>query len=204
MVDTNVLDGKLNKCEKKLKKYPFEPRLYITRGMLYFQLGQLHDSLKDFNKAEELNPQLTPYLWQRGLTYYYLAKYAKAARQFELSLSIHSQDIETTLWFFLCIAQLEGIVSAQESILNVKDDIRPYMHHIYQVFAGLYPVDSLTNINDDCDRYHGFYNHFYAGLYYEAQQNYAKSTPLIDRAINYQIDDYMWSVACTHQLLRVS
>ena len=202
MIDTTVLEAELNKCDKRLNTFPFEPRLYITRGMLYFQLGKLNDSLKDFNKAEELNPQLTPYLWSRGLTYYYLEKYAKAARQFELSLSIHSQDIESTLWFFLCIAQLEDIASAQDSLLIVRDDIRPYMLQIYQVFAGLYNVDTLTNLNGDCDRYHRFYAYFYAGLYYEAQKNAEKSAELINKAISYQIDYYMWSVACTHQFLR--
>ena len=202
MVDTTVLETELNKCDKRLNTFPFEPRLYIARGMLYFQLGKLNNSLKDFNKAEELNPQLTPYLWHRGLTYYYLRKYAKAARQFELSLSINSQDMESTLWFFLSIAQLEDIAAAQDSLLNAKDDIRPYMSHIYQVFAGLYSVDILTNLNGDCDRYQRFYAHFYAGLYYEAKKNSEKSASLINKAISYQIDDYMWSVACTHQLLR--
>lgn len=202
MIDTNVLEAELSKYDKRLDTFPFEPRLYITRGMLYFQLGQLINSLRDFNKAEELNPQLTPYLWQRGLTYYYLERYAKAARQFELSLSIHSQDMESTLWFFLCIAQLEDIASAQDSLLNARDDIRPYMRHIYQVFAGVYNVDTLINLNGDCDRDHHFYANFYAGLYYEVQKKPKESAQLINKAINYPIDDYMWSVACTHQMLR--
>ena len=202
MVDTIVLEADLNRFNKRLNTFPFEPRSYITRGILYFKLGRLRDALKDFNKAEELNPQLTPYLWQRGLTYYYLQKYAKAARQFELNLSIHSQDIENTLWFFLCIAQLEDIVSATNCLLSVRDDIRPYMRQIYQVFAGRYNVDVLTNLNGDCDRYHLFYANFYAGLYYEAQKNQEKSASLIAQAINYKIDDYMWYVACIHKSLR--
>ena len=203
MIDTTALEVELSKCDQRLNTFPFEPRLYITRGMLYFQLGQLINSLRDFNKAEELNPQLTPYLWQRGLTYYYLEKYAKAARQFELSLSIHSQDMESTLWFFLSIAQLEDIVSAQDSLLNVKEELRPYMRHIYQVFAGLNSVDTLISIKPNCDRYYSFYTNFYAGLYYEVQHNADKSASLINQAISYQIDDYMWSVACTHKLLRL-
>ncbi len=202
MVDTTVLETDLNQFNKRLNTFPFEPRLYINRGMLYFKLGRLIDSLKDFNKAEELNPQLTPYLWQRGLTYYYLDKYAKAARQFELNLSIHSQDIENTLWFFLCIAQLEDINSATDCLLTVKNDIRPYMYHIYQVFAGRYNVDVLNNLNGDCDRHHLFYANFYAGLYYEAQKEKEKSLSSISKAVSYEIDDYMWYVACTHQSLR--
>ncbi len=203
MIDTTVFEADLNKFDKRLNTFPFEPRLYISRGMLYFKLGRLIESLKDFNKAEQLNPQLTPYLWQRGLTYYYLKKYAKAARQFELSLSIHSQDIEITLWFFLCIAQLEDFDSAQKNcLLKVKDDARPYMYHIYSVFAGKYQIDSLTNVNGHCDRYHLFYTNFYGGLYYEVQKNPTQSVSLIDKAINYDISDYMWHVARIHQNLR--
>lgn len=202
MVDTNVLEAELNKFDKRLSTFPFEPRLYINRGMLYFKLGRLIDSLKDFNKAEELNPQLTPYLWQRGLTYYYLEKYAKAARQFELNLSIYSQDIENTLWFFLCIAQLEDIFSARDCLLNVRDDIRPYMNQIYQVFAGKQDVETLTNSHGNQNSYYLFYVNFYGGLYYEAEREPEKSAFSIDQAISHQIDDYMWSVASIHKSLR--
>lgn len=202
MVDTTVFEADLNKFDTRLNTFPFEPRLYINRGMLYFKLGRLVDSLKDFNKAEELNPQLTPYLWQRGLTYYYLDKYAKAARQFELNLSIQSQQIESTLWFFLSIAQLEDFTSARDCLLTVRDDIRPYMRQIYEVFAGKHDVEALTNLNGNCNRYHLFYVNFYAGLYYEAQRDKEKSAALVSRAISYQIDDYMWYVAFVHKSLR--
>ena len=202
MVDTTVLEANLNKFDIRLNTFPFEPRLYINRGMLYFKLGRLTDSLKDFNKAEELNPQLTPYLWARGLTYYYLEKYGKAARQFELNLSIQSQEIESTLWFFLSIAQLEDISAARDCLLSVRNDIRPYMRQIYQVFAGSYDVEALLNSESNCNRYHLFYVNFYAGLYYEVQKDKQKSASLVNRAISYQIDDYMWYVAFVHKSLR--
>ena len=202
MSDTNVLEADLNKFDQRLNTSPFEPRLYINRGMMYFKLGRLKDSLKDFNKAEELNPQLTPYLWQRGLTYYYLEKYAKAARQFELNLSIQSQALESTLWFFLCIAQLEDVNSARECLLPIRDDVRPYMHQIYKVFSGAYSPDVLNNLNGNCDRYQLFYSNFYSGLYHEVQGDDETSSFLIAKAIHNRIDEYMWYVACTHQSLK--
>ena len=210
MLDTTVLEGNLTRFDQRLNIYPFEPRLYIKRGMLHFKLGRLTDSLKDFNKAEELNPQLTPYLWQRGLTYYYLGKYAKAARQFELHLSIQSQDIHNTLWFFLAMAQLEDIYMARDCLLPVGDNIDSYMQNIYLAFAGRYNLNNLIHLNDDFDRiknmpmgdrYHLFYTNFYAGLYCDVIGDKNKSAFLIDKAINYPIEDYMWYVACTHQSL---
>ena len=202
MTHTTVLEADLNRFDQRLSTSPFEPRLYINRGMMYFKLGRLQESLKDFNKAEELNPQLTPYLWQRGLTYYYLKKYAKAARQFELNLSIQSQALESTLWFFLCIAQLENVDSARDCLLPIRDDVRPYMQRIYQVFAGNYKPDTLTNLNSTGDRYQLFYSNFYGGLYYEAQKDLENSSFLIAKAIHYKIDQYIWYVASTHQHLR--
>jgi tetratricopeptide (TPR) repeat protein len=116
MIDKLTLENDLSKCNKRLRISPFDPRIYIYRGMIYFKLGRLLESLQDFNKAEELNPQLTPYLWQRGISYYYLGKYAKGARQFELDLSVNSQDVEETLWHYLCIAQLENFFCRQENV----------------------------------------------------------------------------------------
>ena len=132
------LEKELIRQNKKLRIHPFDARNYIHRGMTYFKLGRMVESLRDYNKAEELNPQLTPYLWQRGLSYYYLGKYAQGARQFEIDLSVNSQDVEETIWHFLCIAQLEGIKEAQQCLLPVKYDPRPVMRKIYQVFAGHY------------------------------------------------------------------
>jgi hypothetical protein len=36
----------------------------------------------DFDAAWEAGPELRPYLWQRGLTHYYLGRYEEAAAQF--------------------------------------------------------------------------------------------------------------------------
>lgn len=202
MIDTNVLETELNKCNKRLKIYPFDPRMYIYRGMIYFKLARLQESLYDFNKAEELNPQLTPYLWQRGITYYYLKKYAKGARQFEVDLSVNSLDVEETLWYYLCIAQLENAVSARETLLPVKNDSRSYFNQIYQLFEGRSTVQILINKANTNDLKEMLYVNLYLGLYYEAENDREKSLFYINKAILYKIEDYMWYLACVHQHLK--
>ncbi|WP_330202284.1 hypothetical protein [Cyanobacterium sp. Dongsha4] len=198
IIDANTLELDLSKCNKKLKIFPFDPRLYIKRGMIFFKLARLNESLKDFNKAEELNPQLTPYLWQRGLTYYYLGKYAKAGRQFELDLSVNSQDIEETLWLYLAIAKLENPQNAQECLLPVKYDTRGFMRQIYQVFAGKSDISTLTNINTNSSLKEVFFYFLYAGLYYFAHGDNTQANLYIQKAIEVKIDDYMWYLACVH------
>ncbi|NCO75574.1 MAG: tetratricopeptide repeat protein [Cyanobacteria bacterium] len=202
MIDTLILESDLSKYDKRLRISPFDPKMYICRGMIYFKLGRLLESLQDFNKAEELNPQLTPYLWQRGITYYYLGKYSKGARQFELDLSVNSQDVEETLWYYLCIAQLENSLTAMELLFPINHDLPLFMGEIYQLFAGKLSVENLLyslktqNIRDL------FYLNLYIGLYYEAQKDSINSFLYINQAINYKIDDYMWYLACLHNQLR--
>lgn len=204
MIDTFTLESDLNKCDKGLRISPFDPRMYIYRGIIYFKLGRLLESLQDFNKAEELNPQLTPYLWQRGITYYYLGKYAKGARQFELDLSVNSQDVEETLWHYLCIAQLENSSTAKECLLSVKYNLPLFMRQIYSLFAGKFSVESLLYAIKTSDIRDLFYLNLYVGLYYEAQRDQKNSLFYINRAIDCKIDDYMWYLACFHQQLRVN
>lgn len=198
IIDADRLELDLSKCNKRLKISPFDPKLYIQRGMIYFKLARLKDSLKDFNKAEELNPQLTPYLWQRGLTYYYLGKYAKAGRQFELDLSVNSQDMEETLWLYLAIAKLENPQTAQDCLLPVKYDSRAFMRQIYQVFAGKASISTLTNINPHASVKEIFFSSLYAGLYYFVQGDCTNANLYIKRAIDAKINDYMWHLACVH------
>jgi hypothetical protein len=38
--------------------------------------------VQDFDRALALQPQLRPYLWQRGLSLYYLGEFQEAATQF--------------------------------------------------------------------------------------------------------------------------
>lgn len=202
MIDTLTLEIELNKCDKRLRRSPFDARMYIYRGMVHFKLGKLFQSLQDFNKAEELNPQLTPYLWQRGITYYYLTKYKKGARQFELDLSVNSQDVEETLWHYLCIAQLEDSFSARMCLLPIKDDSPPFMRQIYRLFEGKSSVENLLYTLSHNNHRDLFYLYLYLGLYYEAENDFINSSLYINKAIDYKIDDYMWYLACIHRQLR--
>lgn len=202
MIDKILLENELMKCNKRLRVYPFEAKTYISRGMVYFKLARLTSSLQDFNQAEKLNPQLTPYLWQRGLTYYYLGKYAQGARQFELDLSVQSQDLEETLWYYLCLAQLENASEIRDCLLKVRDDPRPIMGQVYQFYGGKCSLEQLLAMGKKEGLIGLFYSNLYLGLYYEAHKKQERSQFYINQAVKYQTNDYLWYLACVHQQLR--
>lgn len=112
-----------------------DPQSYIQRGMVYFKLARIEEAIADFDRAEELNAQLTPYLWQRGLAYYYCDRFAEGEKQFEIDLTVNSRDVEETVWRYLCIARDRGLQEAKDSLLPVKNDPRRIMREIYQLYA---------------------------------------------------------------------
>ena len=204
MINSIYLEAELAKWDNRIKVRPYDPKIHIYRGMAYFKLGQIKESLSDFDKAEELNPQLTPYLWQRGLSYYYLERYAEGMRQFELDLSVNSQDVEETIWRYLCIAKIENATEAKSSLLPVKNDPRLIMDYIYQLYAGDCTADLLLHKGVQKGLQGIFYSNLYVGLYYEAEGEKQKSLYYINQAVKNKLNDYMWHLACVHQHLRTT
>lgn len=170
---------------------------YIQRGMMQFKLGRIAASIADFDRAEQLDPGLTPYLWQRGLSYYYAARFAEGARQFEVDLQVNGQDVEETVWRYLCQAQLQSAEAAREGLLAVRNDPRPVMATVYALFAGTCDTEALFTVARD--RREHFYSQLYAGLYHEAERDEARARHHIAQAAAMQVlDDYMGWLAIVH------
>ncbi|WP_016951753.1 hypothetical protein [Anabaena sp. PCC 7108] len=203
MFSTNSLENQLQRWNKIIHNQPNNPNAYIQRGMFYFKLAKVEESIQDFDTAEKLDSKITPYLWQRGLSYYYVERFAEGAKQFEIDLTVNSQDVEETVWRYLCIARLSGVTEARNSLLPVKNDSRQIMRSVYDLFAGNCTTDDVLNVG----KLHGvkgnFYSHLYLGLYYEAENNVELAQEYIVKAAdNYKIDDYMWYLAVVHKKLR--
>lgn len=198
----NLLEQKLARCHDAISNRPNDPRGYVQRGMVYFKLAEIDASIADFDTAEKLDPRLTPYLWQRGLSYYYASRFAEGAKQFEVDLTVNFQDVEETVWRYLCIAQLRGIKEARESLLEVKNDPRFVMRRVYDLYAGRCSTDDVLNLSTNQDKRTKFYSHLYVGLYFEADKQVELAQQHITEAVNQKIDDYMWYLAVVHQKLR--
>ena len=73
-------------------------RQYIQNGMESFRNGDVSKSIEYFNAAEQNDNSVTPYLWQRGLSYYYNQQYEKASQQFRIDVSVNPFDVEEIVW----------------------------------------------------------------------------------------------------------
>ncbi|XP_043815272.1 uncharacterized protein LOC110620122 isoform X4 [Manihot esculenta] len=106
----------------------------IRRGMVLFRQGDVLGSLAEFDKAIELDPRQKAYLWQRGLSLYYLDRFEEGAEQFRLDVAQNPNDTEESIWCFLCEAQLYGVDEARKRFLEVGRDPRPVMRDAYNMF----------------------------------------------------------------------
>jgi tetratricopeptide (TPR) repeat protein len=198
-----LLESELQRLTRHLDTDPHQPKVYIQRGMTYFKLGHIAEAIADFDRAEHLNPALTPYLWQRGLAYYYAERFADGANQFEVDLTVNQHDVEETVWRYLCQAQLQGAQVARASLLPVQHDARPVMAWVYKLFAGECDAEMVCAQYRDGGRREQFYSHLYVGLYYEAERDEPRARQYITEAAAMQIvDDYMGWVAMVHRHLR--
>jgi hypothetical protein len=73
-------------------------RKYVQDGMVSFRSGNVPKSIAEFTMAEQLDPTITPYLWQRGLSYYYNQQYDLASRQFRIDVAVNPNDVEEIVW----------------------------------------------------------------------------------------------------------
>src|SRR5919108_5438019 len=125
MHEVATVAHEVQRLTRLLETEAHNPQLYVRRGMAYFKLGKILAAIADFDRAEHLNPALTPYLWQRGIAYYYVERFADGAKQFEIDLTVNGHDVEETVWRYLCQAQMQGAPAARADLLSVKHDPRP-------------------------------------------------------------------------------
>jgi tetratricopeptide (TPR) repeat protein len=203
MRDRSTLASEIQHLTSSLAGDPQNTQLYIQRGMASFRLGDIAASIADFDRAEHLNPALTPHLWQRGIAYYYAERYEDGAKQFETDLAVDGHDVEETVWRYLCQAQVLGARAARDALFPVWNDPRPVMSWVYQLFAGACAAEWVVTQGRDAGRRARFYSYLYVGLYFEAERDREHACHYITQAAEMQVvEDYMGWVAIVHQRLR--
>ncbi|XP_024394802.1 uncharacterized protein [Physcomitrium patens] len=174
--------------------------LATRRGMNLFAQGDVKGSVVEFDKALELDPRQRPYLWQRGLSLYYLNRFEEGAKQFRDDVAVNPNDTEESIWCFLCEAQLHGPEEARRRFLKVGRDSRPVMRAAYELFRDGVDTKELLELAN-ANAHDFFYAYLYVGLYYESQKSEAAKeaiTTAVSSPYGLRSGDYMATLAKVH------
>ena len=186
------------------------PRALVNRGMQTFREGDVAGSIDFFDKAEAAEPMLKPYLWQRGLSYYYADKYKEGSDQFRFDVKVNPLDVEEIVWDIACQARLGSGAFPPTNKLSLpqgKTDRRKIMATVYSLFRGDGATEhDLASAGHDGSKSDEFYSLFYLGLYCESQGEMAKAESYMKAATKTAYasasGDYMAAVASVHCQVR--
>jgi len=202
-------------------KTPPTPRELVRQGMEYFRQYDVPTSLAYFDLADSLSTtqsgttRLTPYLWQRGISYYYLNKYNKGHDQFVLDISVNPNDVEEIVWDIACLARMNNDNHSKfppEKSMKLpigQTDKRPIMSTVYSLFQnenGVKEYDLCMAGLRSTSAADEFYSLFYLGLYCEIRNEEGKAEAYMRSAVasKYALgsNDYMVTCARVHCRLR--
>lgn len=121
------------------------PKTLIAKGMQAFQQGKIQESIQYFDEADSLvpNEKLSPYLWQRGISLYYVNAFQEASHQFQLDVKVNPLDVEEIVWDIASQNRLYSSSSSSSTSLSSprylslppgKMDRRKIMNVIYSLF----------------------------------------------------------------------
>ena len=184
---------------------PLSPVARYHRGTQNFLLGRIPESVDDYDRLIEIQPDRAAYQWQRGISLYYAGKYEDGRKQFELHRTVNPNDVENSVWHFLCVARKDGVEEARKKLIPVAGDPRVPMAQVLELFAGnLEPNDVLEAAESDSTPKHlrrtqQMYAHLYIALLYEAEGNRNLVRKHLRKAVDLNLkDEYMWEVARVH------
>jgi lipoprotein NlpI len=183
------------------------PNAVFREGVSLFFEAKPKASVAAFDRLLELEPEVKPKLWQRGLALYYADDFARGREQFEVHQTVNTADVENAAWHFLCVARLEGVEPARKHLIPIEGDSRVPMKQVHDLFAGTGTVEQVLAAAEQGEgeelRNHRCFAHLYLGLYFEALGEVAKAKDHILKAANdFSMDHYMGQCAVVHARVR--
>ena len=205
-------EGAIEDFDAAIKHDAEQPVAYYYRGRVRFQLGRIKESVADFDKYVSLRPSIESRQWERGIAMYYADQFKRGADQFELYQTFHDNDVENSVWRFLCMTPDVGVKKSREVMLPIKNDPRVPMMKIFEMYRGTAtPQDVLDDTesgdpSEETLKGRLFYAHLYLGLFYEVTGKKQEAAKYIKLAADKSlaghpgINTYMWDVARIHEM----
>ena len=107
--------------------------------MQRFRQADIPGSIELFDQAERLDPSLRPFLWQRGISYYYANRCQEGSDQFRYDVRANPLDVEEIVWDIACLSKInpDDVPPAKMmSLPKGKSDRRRIMSTVYSLFRG--------------------------------------------------------------------
>lgn len=208
LAERGDFSGALDTFDRVIRQDAKAAQGYYWRGRTLFCLGRIKPAVEDFDRYVMLTPKAESQQWERGIALYYAGEFERGAKQFELYQTYHDNDVENSVWRYLCVARSKSVEEAQKTMLPIKNDPRVPMMAIYDLYSGkLMPADVLTAVKAGSPsegelNARQFYAHLYLGLWYEAAGKAELAAKHVTEAERHKIGHYMWNVAEVHNRLR--
>ena len=137
--------GAIEDLDAAIKHDAEQAVAYYYRGRVRFQLGRIKESVADFDKYVSLKPSIESRQWERGIAMYYADQFKRGADQFELYQTFHDNDVENSVWRFLCMTPDVGVKKSREVMLPIKNDPRIPMMKIFEMYRGTATPQDVLN-----------------------------------------------------------
>jgi lipoprotein NlpI len=160
-------------------------------GRVLLGAGAMKESAAIHDEIVEKVPNIMPRLWQRGIALYYAGEYQKGVEQFESYQTFSSNDVENSVWHLLCQSRLTSVEEAREEMIMIKNDRRPHMQQVFDLFAGSGMPERVLkackykegNSFESDPIYHGL---IYVGLYHEMMGDGKAANAMMLEALKYK------------------
>mmetsp|Transcript_28244 Transcript_28244/g.33437 ORF Transcript_28244/g.33437 Transcript_28244/m.33437 type:complete len:291 (+) Transcript_28244:21-893(+) len=219
---SSLSSSSTNNNEQPPSSDNYSSKQLVGLGMRSFQEGNVQGSIDYFDRADKMDASLRPYLWQRGISYYYMNRFQEGSDQFRNDVKVNPLDVEEIVWDIACTSRLmtstktndgDAVVSLppsnKMSLPPGRKDGRKIMGTVYSLFRG----DGLTEQDLATAGHSGspsdeFYSLFYLSLFCESRgetgkaENYMRSAVKSSYSQGRGAGDYMTSVAKVHSTLR--
>jgi tetratricopeptide (TPR) repeat protein len=187
------------------------PRQLVADGMIAFRQGKIQESIDLFDRADHAVPDgsLRPYLWQRGISYYYNDEFDKGSHQFRSDVAVNPLDVEEIVWDIACLSRLDPAHVPPSNMLSLPKgakDRRRIMSTVYSLFRGEATEHDLAIAGHSGSKAEEFYALFYLGLFCESRGETSKAESYMKAAAATDYSngsgDYMTDCARVHCKLR--